>query len=228
MFNAEKIAHLAGLIGEADARFDGAGFERDVMAKMLPLELKARMQLIARVLEQYLPDDFAKAVSVIEAALPTELDPTKTYDDFGDFIFGPLVEYVATRGLGHFDVSMRAIKAITKRFSMEYAIRPFLNHTPEKALAVLRDWAVDENYHVRRLVSEDTRPKLPWGMKVWLGVRDALPLLDVLYADSTRYVTRSVANHLNDIARVDADLVVQTWTRKRKKNGIKIQKSSIR
>ena len=71
MFNAEKVAYLAGLIGEADARFDGAGFERDVMAEMLPLELKARMQLIARVLEQYLPDDFAKAVSVIEAALQT-------------------------------------------------------------------------------------------------------------------------------------------------------------
>lgn len=213
LFNAEKVAYLAGLFGAADARFDADGFERDVMAEMLPLELKARMLLIARVLGEYLPDDFVEAANVIERALPPELDPSKTDDDFGDFIFGPLGEYVAANGMGHFDVSLQAIKAITKRFSMEYAIRPFLNAAPEQTLAVLRDWAVDENYHVRRLVSEGTRPKLPWGMKIGLDVRDAMPLLDMLYADQTRYVTRSVANHLNDIAKVDAALVVETLAR---------------
>ncbi len=213
LFNAEKVAYLAGLFGAADARFDAAGFERDVMAEMLPLELKARMLLIARVLGAYLPADFEDAVGVIERALPPELDLSKTDDDFGDFIFGPLGEYVAAHGMEHFDVSMRVMKAITKRFSTEFAIRPFLNAEPERVLAVLGHWAQDENYHVRRLVSEGTRPKLPWGMKIGLAVTDALPLLDVLYSDPTRYVTRSVANHLNDIAKTDAGLVVDTLER---------------
>jgi 3-methyladenine DNA glycosylase AlkC len=213
LFNAEKVAYLGELFGAADPEFDAAGFEQDIMAEMLPLELKARMMLIARVLAGRLPQDFEAAVAVIERALPPELDPCKTDDDFGDFIFGPLGEYVAANGLGHFDISMRALKAITKRFSMEYAIRPFLNAEPERTLAVLAEWAKDENYHVRRLASEGTRPKLPWGMKIGLSVSDAVPLLDQLHADSTRYVTRSVANHLNDIAKVDAGLVVETLIR---------------
>lgn len=212
LFNADKVAYLAGLFGAADARFDAAGFERDVMAEMLPLELKARMHLIARVLAAYLPDDFVDAAAVIERALPAELDPTKTDDDFGDFIFGPLGEYVAANGLAHFETAMQTLKAITKRFSMEYAIRPFLNAAPAQTLAVLRVWAQDENYHVRRLVSEGTRPKLPWGMKIGLTIEDALPLLDALHSDPTRYVTRSVANHLNDISKMAPALVVETLT----------------
>ena len=35
-----------------------------------------------------------------------------------------------------------------------------------------------------------------------------MPLLNRLHCDQTRYVTRSVANHLNDIAKIDADRVV--------------------
>ena len=213
LFNAEKVAYLAGLFGAADARFDAVEFERDVMAEMLPLELKARMMLIARVLADYLPDDFGEAAGVIKCALPPELDPLNTDDDFGNFIFGPLGEFVAEHGLADFDVAMSALKAITKRFSMEYAIRPFLNAEPARTLAVLGEWARDENYHVRRLVSEGTRPKLPWGMKIVLDVRDAVPFLDQLHSDKTRYVRRSVANHLNDIAKIDGELVVATLAR---------------
>ena len=35
-----------------------------------------------------------------------------------------------------------------------------------------------------------------------------MPLLDRLHADPTRYVTRSVANHLNDVSRPDPALVM--------------------
>ncbi|WGI23418.1 DNA alkylation repair protein [Amylibacter sp. IMCC11727] len=213
LFNAEKVAYLGQQFGAADARFDAAGFERDVMAEMLPLELKARMDLIARVLAQYLPDDFHAAADVIEAALPEPLDPTKTDDDFGDFIFGPLGTFVQNQGIAHFTRSMALLKEITKRFSMEYAIRPFLNAYPDQTRAELAEWAFDENYHVRRLVSEGTRPKLPWGMKIGLDVRDAIPFLDTLHSDKTRYVTRSVANHLNDIAKTDPALVIETLRR---------------
>jgi hypothetical protein len=42
---------------------------------------------------------------------------------------------------------------------------------------------------------------------------DTLPLLELLYSDKTRYVTRSVANHLNDIAKTEPALVVETLKR---------------
>ncbi|MEY8839420.1 hypothetical protein AB9K41_10370, partial [Cribrihabitans sp. XS_ASV171] len=69
------------------------------------------------------------------------------------------------------------------------------------------------HYHVRRLVSEGTRPRLPWGQGVSLAITDPLPLLDRLHADPTRYVTRSVANHLNDIARTDPHTVLDRLAR---------------
>ena len=95
----------------------------------------------------------------------------------------------------------------TRRFSMEFYIRPFLNRWPEETLARLERWTGDENYHVRRLVSEGTRPRLPWAANVTLDPRRPLPLLDALHADPTRYVTRSVANHLNDISKIAPDAV---------------------
>ena len=99
---------------------------------------------------------------------------------------------------------------------MEWALRPFLNRWPDEVWEKLQNWAVDENYHVRRLVSEGTRPNLPWGQKVSLPLGATLPLLDRLYADPTRYVTRSVSNHLNDVSKRDPDLVVNTLERWKK------------
>ena len=105
------------------------------------------------------------------------------------------------------------MKELTKRFSMEGPIRPFIDAYPGKTLEVLRSWALDENYHVRRLVSEGTRPLLPWAPRISLDVGDTIPLLDILHADPTRYVTRSVANHLNDIAKIEPGLTVDTLRR---------------
>jgi len=40
-----------------------------------------------------------------------------------------------------------------------------------------------------------------------------LQILDNLYVDSSRYVTRSVANHLNDISKINSSLVIDTLDR---------------
>ena len=87
------------------------------------------------------------------------------------------------------------------RFSMEFSIRAFLNKYALETMQRVWSWATHENYHVRRLASEGTRPRLPWGYNVGLTTDDTLLILDMLYADQTRFVTRSVANHLNDIAK---------------------------
>jgi 3-methyladenine DNA glycosylase AlkC len=70
--------------------------------------------------------------------------------------------------------------------------------------AYLHRWARDPDEHVRRLVSEGTRPRLPWAGRLRGLIADpspTIPLLDALFDDPSAYVRRSVANHLNDIAR---------------------------
>lgn len=215
LFSADKVRFLASRFSEAVPEFDLAGFTRAVLKRLSQLELKQRIVLISEVLERYLPDDFPSAAEQILRALPAELDPTKTDDDFGDFIFAPLGEYVVRRGLtkSHVSISLSTLKEITKRFSMEDAMRAFINAFPDKTLRELEKWSGDKNYHVRRLVSECTRPRLPWSRRLKIDHGVPLPLLDRLHADTTRYVTRSVANHLNDIAKVDPTTVLTTLAR---------------
>jgi 3-methyladenine DNA glycosylase AlkC len=78
---------------------------------------------------------------------------------------------------------------------------------------MLREWARDGNAHVRRLVSEGTRLRLPWAMRVaWLDRNPdrVLELLELLKDDPTTLVRRSVANNLNDLGKVHPTLLVET------------------
>jgi len=209
LFNAEKTRYLAGLFGQASPAFDAPGFEAQVMSRLLQLELKERMAWIATCLAQALPGPLSEVADTLRAALPPPLDPKRNDDDFGDFIFAPLGDFVVNAGLeSHADLSLDLLAEITQRFSMEWAIRPFLNRWPDLVLARMQGWASHPSTHVRRLVSEGTRPRLPWGQAVGLALETPLGLLDVLHSDGTRYVTRSVANHLNDITKKDADLAM--------------------
>jgi 3-methyladenine DNA glycosylase AlkC len=65
-------------------------------------------------------------------------------------------------------------------------------------------WAEHRNEHVRRLASEGSRPRLPWGMRLPALIADPsplVPILEKLRADPSEMVRRSVANNLNDIAK---------------------------
>lgn len=201
LFNSEKIAYLGDLFASAWPGFDAARFHREVMTDLLPLELKQRQQLIARVLHDHLPADLQQSFDIIAEALPAPCDPSLSDDDFGDFIFAPLGDLVVIRGLEAPAASLPLLAEITTRFSMEFAIRPFLNHWEKEVLAHMTQWVEAPHYHLRRLVSEGTRLRLPWGQKIALDPLVPLPFLDQLQADPTRFVTRSVANHLNDLAR---------------------------
>lgn len=212
LFNENTVRYLADMFSD---HFEVDPFVARVVAAFPQLELKERITAIAMALAEELPHDMATLGPVIERALPPPLDPTKTDDDFGHFIFAPLGTLVEHRGLtDQPDIALRTLFALTQRFSMEFSIRAFLNTHPDLTLGHLSDWAEDDNYHVRRLVSEGTRPRLPWGAGIKLPFETGLAFLDRLYADPTRYVTRSVANHLNDISKKEPDLVVdrlQRW-----------------
>jgi 3-methyladenine DNA glycosylase AlkC len=99
---------------------------------------------------------------------------------------------------------MTAQHELTRRFSAEFSIRPFLIHAPERTLARLMEWTSDRDPHVRRLCSEGSRPRLPWAVRLPDFVknpRPVLPILEALKDDPELYVRRSVANHLGDIAK---------------------------
>lgn len=206
LFNAGSVADL----GAAFARlpgFDPDRFQSEAMAGLAERSLMQRIDWLADCLAPQLPDSFPAMADALEAALPPELDPTRRDDDFGRFIYAVFGVLAVKHGMDHPERALDLLHAATRRFSMEYAIRPFLNRWPEQTMARLAVWAEDDNYHVRRLVSEGTRPRLPWGQKITIDPLSTLPLLDRLHGDRTRFVTRSVANHLNDLTRSHPEAV---------------------
>lgn len=215
LFHPDKVAYLADCFVAADDSFPADTFTKKVVVAFPTLGFKERIAHITACLQDALPEDYPSALEVLLKALPAPLDPTKSDDDFGDFIFAPLSLFVAHYGCTeeHIERSLSALKEITERFSAEEAIRFFINDFPEESFAFLEACTTDDNYHVRRWVSEGTRPKLPWAQKLASHWQQPLPLLEQLYTDKTRYVTRSVANHLNDISKLDPDTVIDTLKR---------------
>ena len=209
--------------------FPRRAFEAQARKGLEDLEFKARAMQVADALEATLPTDFDAACAVLEAGLapPLGLDaagePVNLASGRGDaaaqglsgWVLWAAGDFVARRGLGHVPRALVCLHAITQRFTAEFAIRPFLQQAPQVTLATLERWAADPSAHVRRLVSEGSRPRLPWGLRLEALVQDpspTLPLLRALQDDESAYVRRSVANHLNDIAKDHPDLVARWVT----------------
>jgi 3-methyladenine DNA glycosylase AlkC len=107
--------------------------------------------------------------------------------------------------------ALLAVKELTKRFTAEFAVRFLLLADHTTSLKVLANWTRDPCHHVRRLVSEGTRPKLPWAMQLPRFIEEpelVISVLDKLKFDESEYVRRSVANHLNDISKDHPQRVV--------------------
>jgi 3-methyladenine DNA glycosylase AlkC len=215
LFNSAKVKQLAEELSRVYPPFTQTAFVRAVLSQFPQLELKARIAWMAECLRTHLPDDYRQAVRVILRALPAPNDPNLSDDDFGDFIHAPYSEFVARFGCNakDLDFSLDALREITMRFSAEDAIRYFINAFPERTLETLTMWSKDAHYHVRRLCSEGTRPKLPWSQKLVIPITAPVPILNNLFSDRTRFVTRSVANHVNDIAKINPELAIQLLTK---------------
>ncbi|WP_375748942.1 DNA alkylation repair protein [Vibrio sp. HN007] len=202
--------------------FDSDGFVQAIIPKLDDLELKQRSDLICEQLSVFLPKEFPEAGDILLKSLGTSLTgesmESKTDENgIAGWAIMPVADFVARNGQEHFELSMTLLKEMTRRFSSEFAIRPFLDTQTEATLEVVHHWAVDEDQHVRRLASEGTRPRLPWGMRLGKFVKDPsqiIPVLEKLKDDESEYVRRSVANNLNDISKDHPDLVaevVEEW-----------------
>lgn len=205
------VRGLARNIALVCPAFRARDFYREAMANLKPLGIMDRGVALARALRRFLPEPYAEAVRVLLASLTPPLTRTDGLG-LGVFFYLPHVCFVAEFGLdpAHnggidpFDVSMRAQRELTRRFSAEFSLRPFLLRDPERTLATLRQWVKDPDPHVRRLCSEGTRPRLPWAVHIPAFIKDpapVIPILDALKDDPSLYVRRSVANHLGDIAK---------------------------
>ncbi len=218
LFNKSKIEKIAGEINRVHPSFKRNEFVRDAVAKFPELELKARISWIAECLMKHLPNNYKHAIDLLVKALPPPSNPDLSDDDFGGFIYAPYMEYVAKNGCTreYLQFSLNALYQMTQRFSAEDAVRYFLNAFPKETLQELLKWTRDSHYHVRRLCSEGTRPKLPWSQKINIPIATSLLILDNLFFDKTRFVTRSVANHINDISKIDPSLALSTLAKWRK------------
>jgi len=193
-------------------QFPADQFRADALNGLDGLELKERVGHLIEVLHQYLPKEFE-----ITAELLTSMKPVWDRGDKDDPLRGfaawPIIDYIGVHGLNHPELSLKALKHLTSLFSAEFAIRPFLISHMEVALSYLREWCGDADEHVRRLASEGTRPRLPWGQQLPQFIADPAPvirLLEKLKDDESEYVIRSVANNLNDISKDHPELVIQT------------------
>lgn len=213
LFNKDNLGDLAAEYSVLPG-FDSARFLDEALSGLASRGLLQRLDWIADCIEAQLPGGFPAMAEALAAAMPAELDPSRKDDDFGRFIHAVPGILAVRHGLeDHSERALDLLHAATRRFSMEFYIRPFLNRWPDETLARLNRWAEDDNYHVRRLVSEGTRPRLPWARNITLDPAVPLRFLDRLHADPTRYVTRSVANHMNDLSKVMPDVVVERLSR---------------
>jgi 3-methyladenine DNA glycosylase AlkC len=211
-FGADVPRVIAAMISGVYPDFDGAGFVSEVLDGYEALELMPRGRKIAQVLGRYLPDDYPGAVQILLASLD-QPQARDTSQSLASFLYLPHTLFVAEFGLDYFEVSMQAQHALTQRFTAEFSIRPFLEQHPQATLRQLQVWASDPSAHVRRLVSEGTRPRLPWAPRLRQFQTDPAPvlaLLELLKDDPDLYVRRSVANNLNDIGKDHPELLTHT------------------
>jgi 3-methyladenine DNA glycosylase AlkC len=213
-FSPALVRRLAGdLIGVHPA-FAARKFVAQATTGLEALELLDRGRHIARVLATHLPNSYPEAVDVLLRSLgPEHASDELIGAGMAPFYYLPHTIFVAEHGLDHFEVSMRAQYELTKRFSAESSIRPFIIKYPERTLEQLQRWTRDGNPHVRRLVSEGTRLRLPWAARVaWLDAHPerVLTLLELLKDDPASLVRRSVANNLNDLGKLHPGLLMRT------------------
>ncbi len=209
IFNLERLQHIAAEMSAVYPAFDAKGFLKHATAGLAELSVMQRMARVSESLHAVIALDYPQTLKRLYALAP-RLN--------SGFVSLFLAHYVASYGLHDFKRSMAALKYFTPFGSAEFAIRHFLLHDFKRTLAVLQAWSLDTNEHVRRLASEGSRPRLPWSFRlaeVQANPQLCASILDNLKADSSLYVRKSVANHLNDITKDHPDWVlslIEGWS----------------
>ncbi|MEM7255181.1 MAG: hypothetical protein AAF493_27590, partial [Pseudomonadota bacterium] len=212
-FNLQYADEMGANLRAAYSRFNVDAYRSVLVDELESLEFRDRQLLLAQALRAGLPTRYSRALDVLVATLGEKLGESAKVMDEG-FHYWPYGTFIEIFGVGEpasHSQSMAAIYELTQRFTGEFAIRPFLAADANAVLPHLTEWVHDENSHVRRLVSEGSRPRLPWGRKLTVFApnhREPLKLLGHLKRDRSEYVRKSVANHLNDISKENPSAVL--------------------
>ena len=195
MFDVDRFHHVAEEVTAIYPAFDTARFLALALADLNALALKQRLRRMTESLHATLPSNYRKTLGILR-----ELAPRINLG----FVTLALPDYVSLYGQDDFEVSMDALKFFTPFGSSEFGVREFLRRDLHRTLAVMETWSRDENDSVRRLASEGCRPRLPWSFHLEALIADPAPvatILENLKADTSLFVRKSVANHLNDITK---------------------------
>jgi len=190
--------------------FNAKAFQKDAEHGLDELELKARVHHLIAVLHRHYDLPFKKLSKHLQD-LPEVWDRGSAADNKAGFAAWPLIDYVAAHGLQHPKEALQTLEKLTPMFSAEFAVRPFIQQHTDVTYAKLLEWCEHPSEHVRRLASEGSRPRLPWGMRLPQFIDNPEPLvgiLEKLKADESLYVRRSVANNLNDISKDNPEWMI--------------------
>lgn len=210
------IKRIASSVALVVPGFNAKAFQKDAEIGLYELELKARVHHLIAVLHRHYNLPFKKLSKHLQN-LPAVWDGGSAADNKASFAAWPLIDYIAVHGLQHPKEALKTLEKLTPLFTAEFAIRPFIQEHTDITYAKLLEWCEHPSEHVRRLASEGSRPRLPWGMRLPQFIRDPDPLLAILEklkADESLYVRRSVANNLNDISKDNPEWVIalcQRW-----------------
>jgi 3-methyladenine DNA glycosylase AlkC len=222
-FGVNLAEILSDKIKSVYPNFDDKSYIEAVTKEFTKLGYTQRIELHSQELSKCLPQNYEDAISILMKILGEE-NPNETGMFSEYYWIMPIGKYVELYGLHDFSVSMKAIGEITKRNTGEYAIRPFLKKYPDKTIEILMNWAQSENFHLRRLASEGSRPKLPWSTKLDIFIANPKPvfnILSILKEDHIKFVQKSVANNITDYLKVNFDAareLLKEWSTSANKN----------
>jgi 3-methyladenine DNA glycosylase AlkC len=208
IYNETFFRHFLSVVLSANPAFDTKGFMHSVFSDDWEnLALKQRSTRIAQVLNAFLEGDFRGKTEFLLSLIP-KWEATGYKKQNLAFIFLP--EFVALFGIKDPEFSLSALEKITDFVSAEFAVRFFFSEYEKQTLETFLKWSKSANENVRRLASEGSRPRLPWGIALKSFQKNplpCLPILENLLQDPSEYVRKSVANHLNDISKDNPDIL---------------------
>lgn len=210
----ESVTRLGSEIASVDSAFDVDRFINTAAVNLEPLELKARVRQVADALRAGLPPRWATALATLVRARPAAAPNAEGATNHA--YWWPALDLVERHGLDEPELSLEALPQLTTTFSAEFAVRPYIARWPALAWSALQGWCAHPDLNVRRLASEGSRPRLPWGMQLRSSVAApaaGLSVIERLVDDSSEYVRRSVANHLGDVGKDHPALAIATARR---------------